>query len=318
MKKTVLIILWFLLFFSLQITYTVTPPDNVEIQIRFHNEKIYFQTNNIYIDIKISNSGTEPYIFMLADDRFYNFDLELVNLNNVKLKRIESYIIALNKIQPVLHRKQTLNPGESFSVTANLKDYYPLDKTGQFILYARFYPELKLTKYSESFESKNKLALNIKPAVYSEEEQIVLQEKLEREKRILAEKIPPDETIAYMLDARMNEEWDKFFLYIDFHQFILTNLRYRELYNKSSEEEREKLIENYKELLKNKEIDEIAVVPHEYKIVHTEYTPTEATVEVIESFKYLEYIERKLYTYYLHRIGDKWFIYDYKILNMKD
>ena len=78
------------------------------------------------------------------------------------------------------------------------------------------------------------------------------------------------------------------------------------------------MIEDYKELLKLKEIDEIAVVPHEYKIVHTEYTPTEATVEVIESFKYLEYIERKLYTYYLHRIGDKWFIYDYKILNMKD
>ena len=48
----------------------------------------------------------------------------------------------------------------------------------------------------------------------------------------------------------------------------------------------------------------------------TSYTPSEATVIVMERFRHTGFTEVKEYTYYLSRTDRVWTVYDYSVKNL--
>ena len=71
------------------------------------------------------------------------------------------------------------------------------------------------------------------------------------------------------------------------------------------------------EELKNKRVDnDILLVPSSFEILKTSYTQNEATVVVDEEFIFPDYTEFKKYTFYLHRYGAVWTIYNYEVRNL--
>jgi len=129
--------------------------------------------------------------------------------------------------------------------------------------------------------------------------------------------LPPDEVVAYTLHARQKSQWDSFFLYLDVESLLKNDPARRRRYLQLSQEDQMRMLEDYKQQLMNEQVDgDIIVIPEEFEVIKTEYTPEEATVQVIERFQYPGYVERKRYTYYLKKRDNVWFIYDYSVRNL--
>ena len=60
----------------------------------------------------------------------------------------------------------------------------------------------------------------------------------------------------------------------------------------------------------------ILLIPDEYTIIKTDYTPEKGKVIAILKFQYPGYKEIKEYTYYLHRKDRIWYVYNYEVRNL--
>lgn len=287
----------------------------ISVKIELANPKIYLQNDEIFINVKIFNTSNDPTSCIIADDKRFSFDFQMVTMQNRALEHSKEYIISFHKVQPVFNSHIRLAPGEGYIYKARLNDYYDLNRTGQFFVRSLYYPDLKLNNSNMDSVSSNQLSINIRPEGIKE---MVLEEKetVEIEKKLFVTKRPPDEIVDFMLNARMNKEWEKFFLYLDLEKLILTNYNFRQKYMKSDVETQKELIKQYKEYLKRNTIDEISFMPHSFNIIKTEYTEGRGKVEVVNSFKYMDYIEEKYYTYFLNKKGNIWYIYSYEVLNL--
>jgi hypothetical protein len=120
-----------------------------------------------------------------------------------------------------------------------------------------------------------------------------------------------------MLNARQRSQWEKFFLYLDLESLYLRNPQRAARYKKLSQIEREEMLENYKtELMQEKVEQEILVIPRNFEILETMYTPVRGSVIVLEYFDYRDYTEKKRYTYYVKKKDKYWLIVDYTLVSI--
>lgn len=325
-KKNIIISLFLLLIIT-----NIIPQDNqidtmnntmidsyysgIIVKIELANPKIYYQNDDIYINVKIFNTTNEEKSLLIANDKRYSFDFEIVTMQNRAIEHSNEYIISFHKVQPVFNSIIRVAPNEGYVYEARLKDYFDLNKAGQYFIKCLYHPELKLNNSKERVINSNLLSVNIRPGEISTQN-IVEEKSIEEEKMYFATKRSPDEVVSYMLNARINQEWEKFYLYLDLEKLILTNNNFRAKYVKADAERQHELIKQYKEYLKRNTIDEISFLPNKFEIMKTEYTEGRGKVEVVIYFKYLDYTEKKYYTYFLNKKGNIWYIYSYEVMNM--
>ena len=157
--------------------------------------------------------------------------------------------------------------------------------------------------------------INIEPALVFPEEKAMIE--AETGKLLKREILPPDEVVDYTLKARQKSQWEKFLLYLDLDSLFIKKPDRARSYKRMSEENRKAALKDFKNQLKQERVDrDILVVPTSYEIIHTSYTPFEATVIVTEKFQYRDYTEVKRYTYTLQRKDKIWIISDYEIQNL--
>lgn len=289
--------------------------EDLSVNIRFSEPKIYKVNDKVYIDIEVKNRSGKPSSILVADDKRYTFDFELVSLQNKPVGHSREYSNFFNRVQPIFNSMVRLNNNEGFTYRLLLNDYFDINMTGQYFIRAIFHPALKLNNTQTNTVKSNYLTINIRPESI-EDRYIVERKEVERERLLFAEKKAPDEVIEYMINARMKSEWEKFFLYIDLSKMILTNSRFRERYLRADSERQARIIEEYKEYMKQNTIDEISLVPVHFNIIKTEYSAGEAKVEAVLRFKQYDFMEDKYYTYFLDKKDDKWFVTSYTVLNI--
>lgn len=254
---------------------------------------------------------------IIADEKRFSFDFKMVTMQNREIEHSKDYIISFHRVQPVFNSQIRLAPNEGFVYEVRLNDYFDLNTIGQYFIKCIYYPELKLNNSDKNAINSNSLSINIRPESLKEE--MILEEKaIEEEKKYYVTERSPDEVINFTLDARMKEEWDKFFLYLDLEKLILTNNFYKNQYLKADVERQRDLINQYKQYLKKNTIDEISYLPTKFEIIKTEYTAGRGKVEVIIDFRYQNYNEQKYYTYFLNKKGNIWYIYSYEVMNIKE
>lgn len=313
MKKTYSFTL--ILLFSFPLLLFAQIPEGVDFSIQFYDKEIYYPDSDIQIKALISNNTGKTYRFKLAEQRMFSIDFDAVTLQNQVLEHSEEFITERNANQQVYFREVSLEPGEEYGFIENFSDYIEIPGPGIYVITANFYPELYRNMASKAVRS-NKLTLSVRPDA-GEVEQVRNQIDEKTGEVLKAVSRAPDEVVRYMLNARQKEEWEKFFLYLDVESLLRNNPARERRYTAASEEEQRRMIEEFKQDLRKQVIDtDIVVVPKDFQIIRTSYTPDYGQVEVRETFQNTGYVEVKKYIYYLERRDDIWEIYNYDVINL--
>ncbi len=297
---------------------STTNIDGLEISISFYNKTLYFPSetpnNPILVNVRIENKGSQTIRYKIADDKAFSIDIDAFTIRNEKLDFTDTLIRKRTSSSTVYFREITLEPGETYGFTIDLKDYISIQTPSIYYVELQLYPELYKSKMN--LVTSNRLALEINPdpiigastlVPVDFDTQVILQPEF----------LPPDQVVEHTIIARQRSLWDQFFLYMDIESIYFKNPQNKIRYNNSSENERQNIIQNYKLSMMNERIDnEIAAIPEQFEIEKTSYTQTEGTVSVIEWFKYPNYREKKRYTYYLRLRNNIWQIYDYTVDNI--
>jgi hypothetical protein len=290
---------------------------SVSVGIRYYDKRIYYvEDAPIFVLVTLTNRGPATYRFKLADERAWSVDFDVRTVSNRVLEPAELLVRKRTESRQIFFREVVVESGESFSFVEDLRDYAALNQSGAFVVQARIYPELYRSPGVQPLES-NRLSLNLRPPLLPGPDGIPLEMDQETNAILVREKLPPDETIRYILTARQKEQWEKFFLYLDLDVMISRDGSRQRQWLAESEEGRRRMLARYRQDLQSSVVDgDIATIPMTFEIERTTYGAEEGTVVVLEKFKTGDYIERKRYTYYLHRKDDIWTVIDYSVVNL--
>jgi hypothetical protein len=301
-------------FFLIALGISWAAEADIDFSIRYYNKKIYYPESDIELKITLLNKMPSAYHFRLSDNRAFSVDFDVRNMANQPLNMYPKFTIDRNSNQPVYFREISIEPGEEFSFTVNLKEFVRLENSGAYTIQARFYPNLFTSTTTSVYKSSNVLPLSVRPSAAGME---AVRDRIDQEtgEILKASPLAPDQVVSYFLNARQQSQWEKFFLYLDLESL------YRSLpgsggYKNMSETQRIETLRKFRNDLKNEMIDNaIILIPSDFEIIKTTYTPTEGTVEVIQKYNYPGYREVKLFRYYLTKKDSIWIIYSYEVQN---
>ncbi|MDR2587921.1 MAG: hypothetical protein LBC67_00695 [Spirochaetales bacterium] len=288
---------------------------DIDFSIRYYDKKIYYPESDIELKVALRNNSPEVYRFRLSDNRAFSVDFDVRNMANQPVPAYPKFSIDRNSNQPVFFREVAVEPGEEFSFMLNLKDFVKIDSSGTYTVQARFYPGLFTAAAGSGFKTSNILTLSVRPSAAGMQ---AVKDKIDFEtgEILKANPLPPDEVVAYFINARQRGEWEKFFLYLNVESLYRNSPQGARSYRNMSEVQRIEALSRYREDLKNRTIDsDITLIPQDFEMVKTSYTSREATVEILQMYDYPGYREKKLFTYYLSRSDAVWSIYNYNVQN---
>jgi len=285
--------------------------------IRYYDKRIYYlEQDPVLVLITLTNNGPGPFRFKLADERAFSVDFEVRSASNRAVEASDFLIRKRSQSQQVYFREISIEAGESFSFTEDLRDYAAITQSGSYVVQARIYPELYQAATSQMLVS-NRLALSIRPSLMLGPDGIPLELDVETNAVLVRDKLPPDEVVSYLLTARQKSQWEKFFLYLDLEAMLSRDSYRRRQWSAESEEGRQRMIARYRQDLQNSVIDgDISLIPMDFTIERTVYNTQSGTVTVLQRFRVGNYTEIKRYTWYLERRDDIWTIVNYSVVNL--
>ena len=292
--------------------------DALNITISYKNKTIFFPSdtsnNPILVDVIIENKGKETVYFKIADDRSFSADIHAIDVKNEVLPQANSLIRTRTTNSTVYFKEIALEPTETFGFTIDFKDFIEIKNPTIYYATLEFYPELYKSRRTSI--SSNRIVLEINPPRMIGSQNIAPMD-YDTGHIIQPEFLPPDQVIEQTIVARQRSLWDQFFLYMDVESIYFKNPQNKIRYNNLSENERQKLLLNFKNSLISERIDnEIIALPKKFETERTTYTKSEGTVSVIQWFEYPTFTEKKRYTYYLRLRNNIWQIYDYSVDNI--
>jgi hypothetical protein len=328
--KRIIILLALLVGILLVATAASSPAagGDVGFSIRYFDKKVYHISDDaddpIYVLMTISNNGPATYRFKLAEERSFSVDFDVRTLKNRPVELSDRLIERRNQKQQIFFREITIETGESFSFVENIRDYAALREPGSFIVQAKIFPELFRPENaglngSDSVPSalpilSNRLSLNLRPPQLRGPDGIPVIMDDETNMPLVREKLSPDKVVEYFLTARQNNEWEKFFLYLDLEALYTREAGRRRQWQRESAESRQAILGRFRREIQSGSTDrDFSYVPVQFTIEKTEYDAREAQVGVTEQFKPGDFYERMRYTYKLRRKDEYWFIVDYTV-----
>jgi len=289
----------------------------VEYNIRFFDRQIYYiQSNPIYVQITITNNSPYPYRFKLADDRGFSIDFDIRTMTNRQLPQSDLLTRKRTQVSNVFFREIIIESGESFSFVEDLRDYVNFEQSGSFRVRALIYPELYRSVLASSIET-NYLNLTLRPPLIPGPDGIPLEMDIATGAVLVRQNLSPDQVVAYMLTARQQSQWERFFLYLDVETMLQRDPVLRRRYMNENEAGRRQLAAEYRVNMMSSVIDDdILMIPTSFDILRTVYSADEGTVIVLQRFRYLNYTELRQYTYFLEKQQDIWVIVNYSVQAM--
>jgi hypothetical protein len=331
--KRIIILLAFLVGILLVATAasSAAAQGDVSFSIRYFDKKVYHISGDaddpIYVLMTVSNNGPSTYRFRLAEERSFSVDFEVRTLKNRPIELSDRLIERRNQRQQIFFREITIEAGESFSFVENIRDYAALREPGSFIVQAKIFPELFRPETAGLNSSgsapsavpnllSNRLSLNLRPPEMRGPDGIPIIMDDETNMPLVREKFSPDKVVEYFLTARQNNEWEKFFLYLDLEALYIREGSRRRQWQRESAEARQAILERFRREIQSGSTErDFSYVPVQFTIEKTEYDAREAQVSVTEQFKPGDYYERMRYTYKLRRKDEYWAIVDYTVSN---
>jgi len=299
---------------------------DVDFNIRFYDRKIYYvESDPVFVQITITNNSPNTYRFKLADDRAFSIDFDIRTMTNRQLAAADKLIRKRTANQQIYFREIAIESGEAFSFVEDLRDFVSLKQPGSFRLSAKIYPELYRSSVSTLISHpgqqnevsplvSNYLSLNLRPALINGPDGIPLEMDVATGAVLVRQKLSPDEVVSYVLTARQASQWEKFFLYMDLEAMLSRDAFQKRKWSAENEDGRRRMVAEYRQNMQNSFVDgDISVIPTTFKIERTIYDETEATVTVLQKYRYTTFTELRRYTYTLERKDNFWNIVDYLV-----
>jgi hypothetical protein len=300
-------------------TETDSLHDSISVHLKFHNREIYYVDRPILVEFQIVNHSNDPYLFVTSYNKQFTFDFDIRTTTNRPIEHSKVYTIDASRFEPILNDKIALKNDEVYGVRIDIGQWFDLFEPGEYIIRGIFYPNLKTGLDSDvRLYSDNELYLYLNPA-YTE--QIRLAEREDEIRKLKAESLPPYEVVRVSLEALQDDDFEKYFIYVDFETFIDQFENASNLYDSASDANKPAIIEyQFKPYLRGEnELEEMPFlehIPRSFDIVRTEIERNDAVVEVIEDFEYGSIRRKKRYKYYLHLYDDKWLLQRYEVVNL--
>jgi hypothetical protein len=304
----------------------------VSFNIRYFDRRVYYlEQDPIFVQVTLTNNNPFPFRFKLADDRAFSLDFDVRTASNRGVDAAETLVRRRSQSQQVFFREVSIATGESFSFVEDLRDFVSLNQSGTYVVQAWLYPELFSTVESaapgispgrtlaatgQPIQS-NRLSLSLRPRPVSGSDGIPMALDVVTNAILVRENLPPDEVVSYLLRARQQSQWEKFFLYLDLEAMLARDPYRKRQWNAESEEGRHRMLVRYKEELQSAKVDmDIALIPMNFVIERTVYSADIATVTVRQYFRVGNFTEIKRYTWHLERRDEYWAIVDYSVTNI--
>jgi len=316
------------------------PGSGVGFNIRFFDRQVYhIDEGPILIQVTITNNNPLPFRFRLANERAFSIDFDVRTAANRPVDAAASLVRMRSQSRQVFFREISIAAGESFSFVEDLRDYVAFTQSGTFVVQARLYPELiqTVSHAGVAWHSgpmgvnpsivpggilaaggpplvSNRLSLSVRPPLVIGPEGIPLALDVETHAVLVRERLPPDEVISYIIEARQRGQWERFFLYLDLEAMLLRDGYRRRQWLTESEEGRRWMLARYRQDLQNAEVDEaISLIPLHYVIERTVFTAREGTVITTQYFREGNFIQRKRYEWYLERRDGIWMVVGFSV-----
>lgn len=292
---------------------------DLSVSIKYQNRTIYYpdsdsEENPINVHITLKNKGSQTVRFKLADDRAFSIDFQAMTVRNTQLLENERLVEKRTTNTTVYFREISLESGEEYSFTENLRDYIQITEPSVYYLQMIFYPELYKSKYNHI--TSGRLTLEIKPSPLAASSNVISVGNSTNE-ILTPQDISPDKVVESTIIARQKSQWDQYFLYMDLESLLERTPSLSRRYRTVSSDERERMISSFKaDMMQSRIENDIIAIPETFVIQKTTYTPSEGSVEVLEWFKYPNFREKKLYTYKVRQNEGIWQIYDYTVVNL--
>ncbi len=295
----------------------------VDLTIGYENKEIYVPGSEILIKFTLENDTAQTYRFKLAQNRMFNVDFTVTTLANQPLPPARQFITERTSNQQVFYRDITLEPGEQFSFVEDVSEYVQIEESGVYRIQATFYPGLiqpvgasPREDQQSMMRADNALSLTVRPPL--DGPGLVRARIDERTQTILQrEDLPPDEVVEYVIEALQDQAWNRFFLYTDVEELLLSDPARARSYRRLSEPaRRDRLAEFRAQLEASLAEPELSAVPSEFEMVRTSYDHISGTVIMDLRFRSPTFVEIKRYTYSLRREDGVWYIDDYAVTNL--
>lgn len=293
------------------------PAQTLDVSARLYDEQVYFPDSPISVLITLSNESPEPISFRLADDRRFNLAFDVRDDTNRPLENTPEFIIANQSNQQIFYRTVMLQPGEQLSFVERLTDYIMIDESGMYNVRIHFYPQLNDSQEAESHAS-NRFSITVRPGSTPETRREMRFEAA-AEDQLRRQALSPDEVVQYMLEARQESNWERFFLYLNLEKLYRQVPSRDSRFIRLSQEEQLEELRTFREELRSQDggpDSSLVAVPDGYTIIETRYSPTDGQVTARLFFNRDRYRERRQYTYTLERRDGFWEIIGYQVSNL--
>jgi hypothetical protein len=293
------------------------PAQELDVSARLYDEQVYFPDSTVSVLITLGNDSPEPISFRLADNRRHNLAFDVRDTNNRRLENTPEFIIASQSNQQIFYRTVMLQPGEQLSFVERLTDYIMIDESGMYNVQIHFFPQLNSSSNAESYSS-NRFSLTIRPGS-SPETRREMRFEAAAEEQLRRQALSPDEVVQYMLEARQESNWERFFLYLNLEKLYRQIPSRDSRFIRMSQEEQLSELRAFREELRSQDggpDSSLVAIPDGYTIIETRYSPTDGQVTARLFFNRDRYRERRQYTYELERRDGFWEIIGYQVSNL--
>ena len=251
----------------------------------------------------------------------FTFDFDIRTTRNRSVSHSDYYTINTTQFEPLMIDEIVLKPNEVYGLRINISEWFEFEQHGKYEIRGIFYPGLKSGRRRIA---SNVLNLDLRPA-YTEE--IRIAEKERERSELQAEKLAPYEVVDHMLTALQNDDYETYFLFLKFDEFILQFENAGNKFRRASFKDKPLIVENeFKPYLMGlvaegvEPLEEIPFsehVPNLFEITETniQWRDGTATVDVLETFTYGTLKEEKEYTYFLRLYDERWKVTGYEITN---
>ncbi|MFO8042908.1 MAG: hypothetical protein R6U25_06890 [Alkalispirochaeta sp.] len=293
------------------------PAQDLDVSARLYDEQVYFPDSQVSVLVTLRNDSPEPISFRLADDRRYNIAFDVRDEANRPLENTPEFIIANQSNQQIFYRTVMLQPGEQMSFVERLTDYIMINESGMYNVRIHFFPQLNSFQDAPSTQS-NRFSMNVRPG-NTPEIRREMRFEAAAEDQLRRQALSPDEVVQYMLEARQESNWERFFLYLNLEKLYRQAPSRDERFIRLSQEEQLNELRSFREDLRSQEggpDSSLVAIPDGYTIVETRYSPTDGQVTARLFFNRDRYRERRQYTYELERRDGFWEIIGYQVSNL--
>lgn len=308
---------WFLIILSALSPLSAQPlrpgPGALEVHLRLEDIRPYYPHSEIPFVLTLTNRGEGTLLVHLAQVRQRNvrfFSLLQSGPTLPGMRQESDAYLAHQAQRDIFLQPLVLGPAESFSFRGDLKQWLNLSVPGLYEIYALFAPD---PRQPEVVNQSNRIALVIRPPEDPDTEAIQtasLRLEVARQEHLRREALPPDEVIRRFLTARREQREAAYFLYVNLEELYRRDPVRNNLFRRSSQETRERLLAEFRHRLWNQD-PELVRVPSGWEIEKTEYDSRNATVRALVWYTDVDFTARRRFIFLLSRRDRYWEIVDY-------